>query len=233
MSSILKALKKIEGRKVDTSLPAWPFGSGSLESIDRHIHRSRQRQKILGLLIILCVMALAGKLYIGSRSDSGNTASQNKTPTATAQPEKSAEEEAPEARKTFAVEHQSAPESKPGELSPETAPPLATVLSPSEEDSSETTAPQVISPPREELAETATEKETPRSTITENFGTPPADNAGLSLMALVWSRKPESRFVVINGSIVHEGGSIEESTVVRIEENYAVMRTGGVIWKLK
>lgn len=228
MSSILKALKKIEGRKVDKGLPAWPYGTGNLESMDSHIQRSRKRQKILGILIILCAIGLAGKLYIGSRQDSGNTASKS-TPLSNAPPEKAAEAAKRETQRIVAEKPQSTPEPSPKEATAETTP--SSTISPPPAD--DTPAPRIISPPAAAPGETDAMEGIPEMTVTETFSTPPADNAGLSLMALVWSQQPGSRFVVINGTIVHEGGSIEDSTVVRIEEEYAVMRTGGVRWKLK
>lgn len=253
MSTILNALKKIEGRKVDKSLPAWPFGSGSLESMDHHIYRSRRRQKILGSLILICLLAVAGKLYIGSRPASNETASTSTPLPVTAQSTQPTEVVKPESRKSFTVKSQSVPEPEtsprepsreelpPREPSSETILPSKVPSAPAEtapahsieEASSETATPSAVPPTQVEPSETAAVTEAPPTAVTEVFGSPPADNAGLSLMALVWSKQPESRFVVINGSIVREGGTIEESTVIRIEETYAVLRTGGVVWKLK
>lgn len=246
MSSILKALKKIEGRKVDKSLPVWSYETGSLESMDRHIRRSRRHQKIIGLLIILCVIIIAGKLYIGSRPDANKTLSQNTPATETTLSEKPVQAARSEAQNTVGVPIRgaSAPAQEPlsRETSPETTPPSAISTPAAEEETPpETNATAVISPPSEESEETpsidrvkATAVETlPLTTFIETFATPPEYDAGLSLMALVWSPEPGSRFVVINGAIVHEGGSIEDSTVIRIEEDYAVVRTGGITWKLK
>lgn len=240
MSSILKALKKIEGRKVDKSRPAWPFGTGSLETMDSHIHRSRRSQKILGILILLCVAALAGKLYIGSRSDSGKTGAENtvsrSAPSSTGgEPGNPADTAGSGVQTSVGTVTRTTPASKPTtrEASPGTTPSSANSPPPVEEAPSEAAAPLVITPPPVEPRQTAAGEETTSTPATENFGTPPTDNAGLSLMALTWSARPESRFVVINGTIVREGGSIADSTVVRIESDYVVMRTGGVTWKLK
>jgi len=241
LSSILKALKKIEGRKVDKGLPAWPYGTGRLESMDSHIRRSRQRQKILGFLIALCVVALAGKLYFGSRPDVDNVTSRSGEVPETTLEKEPVQASQPESRTNVVPTPRSVPattlESSPRDTSSETTPP--SVISPAteEEASPENAAPVVISPypvePGEFESPAAAVKETPVVATTETFATPPTDNAGLSLMALVWSPQKGSRFVVINGDIVREGGSIEDSTVVRIEEDYAVVRTGGITWKLK
>ena len=217
MSSILKALKKIEGRKVDTRLPAWPFGSGSRESVDRHIRRSRQRQKILVLLIILCGAALVGKLYFGFRTDSDNIVLQNTAPPTSAPVREPAEEKKSGAQRIVENQPRSTPAAEP-------APPEA---------SSETASSQTIGPSPVASTVAYTASEPLETVIGEFFGTPPAGSADLSLMALAWSTDPDSRFAVINGTIVQEGDGIEGSTVVRIEEDYIVMRTGGDTWKLK
>lgn len=164
MSSILKALKKIEGRKVDKSLPAWPYGTGSLESMDRHIRRSRQRQKILGLLIILCGIALAGKFYLGSRPVADNTASQSAPATEAALPEKPVQVTQPDAQKSVAETPRSA-QPPPRETSPETIPPSATSPSPEEEASPETALPLIISPLPVESEGTAATDESPATAV--------------------------------------------------------------------
>jgi hypothetical protein len=217
LSSILKALKKIEGRKVDAGIPAWPYGPESPESTDRHIHRCRKYQKILGLLIVLCGIALAGKLYIASgpkpeTTVAGNTAS----PTAPL-PQRSDPGTTSETQKNDRGQSQStpAPQPQPQEAAPQTARP-----------------PEISSAPAES-SQVSTPGQPREPAVTETFGTPPSGNAGLSLMTLVWSRQPESRFAVINGEIVREGAGIQGSTVVRIEEEYVVIRTDGVAWKLE
>ena len=200
MSSILKALKKIEGRKVDVGLPSWSYGSDSPESVDSHVHRRRWLQKVLGVLIILCGMALAGKLYFGWQPAIENTIARNDAPPVATVPQESSEKKAPEA--------------------PGTSAPVPKKMSA-----------EAPSPARSEQVSAESPPTAPRDA--EAFAAPPPDNAGLSLMALAWSSEPEARFVVINGKILQEGADVGESTVVRIEEEYVVMRTGGVTWKLQ
>lgn len=243
MSSILKALKRIEGRKVDTSPPVWPYGAGNLESTNSHVYRSRQRQKILLLLIIICAVALAGKIYLGSRKTQPeperivieSPAHRDVIPPAPDLPEKAIATAGPETMGPIKVAPPVTPTPEPSSL---TDPPEATVPEPdapppADIASSETKAPQVTQPPQAEPSEAKSVEEPSATAPEEIFGAPPSDNAGLSLMALVWSGQPDSRFVVINGSIVREGGSIDDTTVVRIDKDYVVMKTGGVTWKLK
>jgi len=225
LSSILKALKKIEGRRVDTRPPSWPYRTGGPNALDAHIRRFRQHQKILGILIVLCVAALAGKIYLGRQSDSESGISKSAPPAETVPAGKSTE-----AKKTVVVapKNPAAPTSWEA-FPPEPAAPSMEALPEAVTASSEADvapSPSVSSP-------AAAEADSSKTSVPEIYDPPPADAATLSLQALVWSGESGKRFAVINGSIVREGGSIENSTVVRIEGDYLVMRTGGSTWKLK
>jgi hypothetical protein len=55
----------------------------------------------------------------------------------------------------------------------------------------------------------------------------------MAIQALVWSPTPEDRLVVVNGSILKEGGSIDGASVAFIGEDYIVVQKGGARWKLK
>lgn len=59
------------------------------------------------------------------------------------------------------------------------------------------------------------------------------DEAGLSIQALVWSAAPEDRLVVVNGSILKEGGAIEGASVTFIGEDYIIVKKDGARWKLE
>ena len=203
MSSILKALKKIEGRKAETKLPTWPYRINNRESMSRHVNSTWHRHKILGILIVVFAVALAGKLYYGSRP--------------------SPESMAPEADLSIKTVMPAAPEGKvetdrhQAQAGEEPMPPSPTVYreaSPSE---------ALDTSPAEAFLRTAVE--VPQTT--------PKDNAGLTLQALVWSEQPEDRFAVINGSILREGSTIEGSVVARIEPDSVTMRSGGTTWNLK
>lgn len=217
MSSILKALKKIEGRKVDSNLPVWPHGSNTAEYASSPVHRNRQYQKILGFLIVLCIIALSVKLFRGPDPEPEPAVAHNPPPSSSQPSEKPTPGKPPEVLKTDAVQF------------PGTA---VSQSSSTEAPSTTSKAPVPPSPPAEPADPPGPEQST-EPVLSETFGAPPAESAGLSLMALVWSTEPESRFIVINGKIVREGANLQGSTVVRIEEEYVVMRTDGVTWKLK
>ena len=207
MSSILKALKKIDRRKAETRLPVWPYRINNRESMSRHSNRVLRRHTILGILIVVCTVALAGKLYFGSRAGSESIPHQAGLPVKSALPTTIAEGSKTD---NLRAETNAATKAKPAPSSP-------TV--------------NRHPPPRSPL------DTSPAETVLKAAGvvhqTAPKDNAGLILQALVWSEQPEDRFVVVNDSILREGGIINGSVVSRIEPDYVTVRTGGITWRLK
>ncbi len=251
MSSILKALKKVEGRKVERHLPSWWNRFSSVEHMDSRIRRSRNFQKILGILILIGALALAGKLYPGKHPAVESSVSKSVPTATTSLPEKSVEktksvatsppvtsvpivqsarEAPPEAPEPTQNEPETTSEvtiTSSGivpEATPETAPESAA------SSSGAPTAPAQSTPPTQASATTT---QTSKTYIPRTFDPPPEEASGLSLQALVWSEQPEARFAVISGRLLHEGGSIDGNTVMQIEEEYVVMRTGHTTWKLK
>lgn len=59
------------------------------------------------------------------------------------------------------------------------------------------------------------------------------DEAGLTIQALVWSTAPEERLVVVNGTILKEGGIIDGMSVASIGEDHIIVNQGGDRWKVK
>lgn len=59
------------------------------------------------------------------------------------------------------------------------------------------------------------------------------DEAGLTIQALVWSTEPEERLVVVNGTILKEGGMIDGASVAVIGEDHIIVNQGGSRWKVK
>ncbi len=55
----------------------------------------------------------------------------------------------------------------------------------------------------------------------------------LTIQALVWSDTPEKRFVVIDGQIIKEGGTVNGILVKGIGWDYVELKSGGKQWRLK
>lgn len=207
MSSILKALKKIESRKAETQLPTWPYRINNRESMSRHTNRVWRRHKILGILIVVCAVALAGKLYYGNQPDPESMAPKADLSVNTVLPivsKEKTETDPPEAitdREAAATPVPSSP----------------TVY---REDTPQTT---LDASPAEAFLKSAVE--IPQTT--------PTADIGLTLQALVWSEQPEDRFVVINDLILREGGAINGSVITRIEPDHVAIRSGETTFHLK
>ena len=57
--------------------------------------------------------------------------------------------------------------------------------------------------------------------------------SNLKLQALAWSEEADRRMAVINGSIVHEGESVDGYQVLKIRAEDVVVRKGGESWRLE
>ncbi len=57
--------------------------------------------------------------------------------------------------------------------------------------------------------------------------------SNLKLEAIVWSNKAESRFAVINGRILRAGGVIDGIVVTEIGRDYVGLRSGQQDWKMR
>lgn len=60
----------------------------------------------------------------------------------------------------------------------------------------------------------------------------PILKTGLELQAVSWAQSPRNRIAVINGNVIREGGSIEGYAIVRIDEDQVVVRKDLSQWRL-
>lgn len=58
-----------------------------------------------------------------------------------------------------------------------------------------------------------------------------AHESGLHLQAIAWSSDPKSRIAVINGRVLREGGSVERVLVTHIGKNEVIFKKQGEEWK--
>ncbi len=73
-----------------------------------------------------------------------------------------------------------------------------------------------------------------QNTKAERFASIPVKQVNetrLKLQAIAWSSEPESRIAVINGRIVREGGSVEGVFVTNIGKDEVIFRKGGEEWR--
>ncbi len=60
-----------------------------------------------------------------------------------------------------------------------------------------------------------------------------AGGSGLKLQAIAWSSDSKKRIAVVNGRILREGSSIEGALIIKIDKNDVSFQKGGEQWKQK
>lgn len=236
MSSILKALKKLEdenppkGRSV-----IWPSGPGPRRPV-RRLDVSSGWSAVLGWGLMAVVLLLAaGGLYIFlSPAPAGDN---RPTDTASRPVVKPIQEQpSPE----MAVMPPSQPPPARLEDTPPNAPPVAKAV-PLPQGAPP--AVQKVVPPPKASAPAAkrvpaepSKSPPPRAPASEADRAVPADlpvlTTDLKLQAVSWASAPGDRLAVINGSIMREGTTLGGYLIVRIDRDEVVVRKAGEEWKL-
>ena len=257
MSSILKALKKIEeSAPPEASLnPAQAFNP---RTVFGKRHRGRWLSKTLGVGLAAVVVLAAGILIQGWRS--------GETDLPGGKPVTAEADSAPAAADAFRAK---LPDAKTAAVSPPVAAPLppgqaASVAAPTPfpADAPEATAAKRPAPPAQAAkpAGRALSKETPRTPSAERPSAltkkpapardtaapnrPPAaptpednlsplDAAKLKVMAIAWHGEATRRIAVINGHIVKEGESVDGYTITRIRKDDVIVNDGSRSWRVE
>lgn len=225
MSSILKALEKVEDRRLEAGdTEYWPNRFHSGEAI-----RKRTRRTWL-LRVTVAAIGLSLLLFAGGWVSYINRhllkESAVKLVKAINPPE-------PTERITAPIHPETEPkvaESRPAR--PALVPVLEesdrTVATPSSPVTTQSPRPQTSRPPEMTPGE---QTGSGREAETLGAGGAPEvsgvlDTERFRLEAIVWSINPESRFAVINGALVREGGAVGEASVATIERDRVVVRSG-------
>lgn len=222
MSSILKALKKLEdenppkGRSV-----IWSSGPAPRRTIRRWDITSGWSAVLLwGLLAVVALISVGGIiLYLLPPSDRNvvTTASVGR-PVA-----KPIQESLPS---VTMVKPQPpplpAPPTKEASPPPEKAVPVSKAASPP-------AVKKIPSASRKEKPPARAVEAVPDRSATTDL---PVLTTDLKLQAISWASAPGDRLAVINGNIMREGTSLEGYSVVQIDRDEVVVRKGSEQWKL-
>ncbi len=225
MSSILKALKKLEdenppkGRSV-----VWSSGPAPRRTIRRWDITSGWSAVLLwGLLGVVALISVGGIiLYLLSPSDG------DVVPTASVVRPVAKPIQASPPSETMAKPPPPPPTLPPKEASPPAAPALEKALP----------VPKAAPPPAAQKIPSAQRKEKPpaRALEAEPDRSATADlpvlTTDLKLQAISWAPAPGDRLAVINGNIMREGTSLEGYSIVQIDRDEVVVRKGSEQWKL-
>ena len=219
MSSILKALKKIESETSDTRIPTWPYHINNRTTIARRIKLSSQRNQLFSMLLVICVLALVGKTLVGL-----NLFEEKRVPSAPSIQHHPSPAVVPDghAVKVPSIKPPSPQSSvlSNGAVKPVTPKRTSTIKAKPKAIAKAMNTPIADTPPQKQPPEMSLETAT-------------HDNTGLRLQALVWSVTPKDRFAVINNRILHEGDRVEQAVLVEIKRDFVVVEVTGKRWKLE
>ncbi len=225
MSSILKALKKLEDDHSQTDgQVSWPRKLGASKTIRRWEINSGRFAFILWGLLAAIVLSVAGWFFLYMKQP-------DESQTIAAAPATEAAPEAPPKKFPTAVKvGKSKPAARTSALR-KTNPPARRRTK------------KIRRTPRPSTAPVKTRKNfvSKKSTTIRRAPSKPAaaPSAGipvltsdLKLQAISWSQNPADRIAVINGNILREGAALEGYSISRIAKDEVVVRKGLEEWKL-
>ncbi|MBN2122867.1 MAG: hypothetical protein JW821_01120 [Deltaproteobacteria bacterium] len=242
MSSILKALKKVEkqGAKQDV-IPTFPQKIDTKKSVNQRVRGPWLLHRLLtGVLILVILVGGAWFLWTHGRSMMGPPVSGKDAPPVQG-------EEARVAAVAMPVEKGEAPQGPgkevgkitAGQPAPAERPPAEPGPAPVPEKRPPAEAPVIPgAPPATKVAVSpapvASVKAAPLSSpARRQVPERPVDEGAYKLEAVVWSKDPAGRFAVINGQIVRAGGAVGDLSVREIGRDFVAVRSGDRDWEMR
>ena len=238
MSSILKALKKIEQEESrgGKETHVWP---NAVQSARQTVKTEGRKKTVLISLTLFCVFLAAGVIYLGSKMNRLDTPEKNtdrvvETDSTTGRQSKPTISPNPvTAKPPGAMSHQQQNQA------PEKAAPNIEDTQPAIEPKKNLETPF---PVMEQADSSASSKDDGLMDSDVGIAEPAVTDDGralpeikndsrIKIQAIAWAEEPDRRFVVINNTIVKEGGSIDGITVVSIEDNIVLFNEGGNEWR--
>lgn len=228
MSSILKALKKAEGAQQPEprGTEDWSHTFEAAEAIRKRARRSRDLRMPAGILALVLLLG-GGAWWIAGQRSAGTAASSilAREPAEATEARERTAQEAPRAR--VVVPRAPAPD-EATETGPAPSGPVRHAAASSKEPARRPeTEPEAAEPPppaEGARAAAAPEPSAPAGRL---------DGGRFRLEAIVWSNNAESRFAVINGNILREGGTVDGVTITAIERNSVRIRSGSDVGEIR
>ena len=243
MSSILKALRKLEEEKqkgeADIAFPA-----GSLGRPDQRLYEKRKspwaRVSVPFLMVMLLGGGWFGRAYFKEADMPVTRQALKEAPPAQDQAQLAgrAAELAVAAEPVLPVKHQVGagaalknPEpNKAAAILPRPDPlPVAPEEESSQEEEEATTG---AGPPLAPKEEPRTQTQANEAGARPDDSIPVLHNAPLKVQALVWSENPGKRMAVINNLVLKEGDRIESFQIARIDADAIVVNADGHVWQI-
>lgn len=224
MSSILKALKKLENEGSQRAEdPATPKKLDTKKAINKRVKGTWLFYKFFSILFVVIVLLIGGGLILSQKSFL-----MKKFFPGTAPPEPLKEE----------IKGASLPVQK--KVTKATMPKKLNTATAKSANLAVKAAPGLSSSTKKVSTSKAVEQSEPSVIkggkplkIKGSIPKKQIDESRFKLEAIVWSNNPKSRFAVINGRIVRAGGSIEEMSVISIDRDYVALQTDDIDWELR
>jgi len=229
LSSILKALKKIEQDESHGGKEkhVWP---DSVHYARKSVQKKNRKKVVLLLLVFFCCVLAAGIIYTGSKinfPDKTKTESipdrKNKTKSLVSLAVKTSPEV------TVAKQNKQPPEKTTSKIE-EIDPGRVSKTTP-EVPLSEIKTDEALLQKDDIIPDSKMPESTPTVIEPEEDLPEIKNDSRLKIQAIAWAEEPSRRFVVINNSIVREGGTIDSITVVSIEDNIIHFNENGNTWR--
>ena len=222
MSSILKALKKLEAETTEFSEERFlPQKINRKRAFGQRAKESWLYERLLSISICTVILIL-GVWFFFNRE----------TLLVVERSPQTQGIETPAGRATVSSDpYPGSTPLKAGHSSPPLKEPRESPATAAVRNPSKPTAPPLESAPEVESHDTALPPLQSRD-VAESLP-PEIAQANLRLEAIVWSNKAESRFAVINGRIVRTGGMVAGIVVTEIGRDYVSLKSGRQNWKME
>lgn len=247
MSSILKALKKIEA----TGVPEEPSGlKAPYESQalpwSKPGARWYTRRDVLWVLAAVFLAAGAAAYYVWSNgsppSQTAGVAREVRSPLPPGQAAPPAPQPAkpipapppaPAPRPAESVDDPSAAGAQAKTAPPVQAPPPSSRIRPRDGGGTAATETRPQSAQRSTPAQDRAPATRPAGSRTPEDSLSRLEESKLKVMAIAWADDPARRLAVVNGHIVKEGESVEGYNVMQIRKDDIIVNDGGRSWRVE
>ena len=242
MSSILRALRKLENAVPDTErVHSLPIHMGSDSGTGRRNRGLRRLSMVLGGLVVLILLFFSAVYLYGRNftliqkilpnwgaypSDRQTKISQPVKIPPVAQKSNKTVPPQRKPRSNKRVTQPAAPQPKASSNLPRRSPNTSTATS----SAAKRIPPSKKISPRTARASSAAtrsrRRNIPASTPPLPRKTKTLNDDGIKVQAIAWSEDPQDRITVINGKILREGDTFEELTIADIQQDSVIVRKG-------
>ncbi|MFH1487691.1 MAG: hypothetical protein ABII06_02200 [Pseudomonadota bacterium] len=242
MSSILRALKKLENQSSDAKEATSAAGAiDTKKAVNKRVKGFWLTNRITTVsLTVVILLVLGGLVFTQRNFFYGETRTSVPQPA----PEKEVKKVPVKApvMTAPAVSRSAEGETRPGDLPESSSPERVSMTIRAEKPPQEKTLPPL--PEEDKIPGSDAPRAVallpsegkPREPLPEkkpSVAEKALDTSGFKLEAIVWAMDPESRFAVINGQIVRAGGTLRGMSIKEIGRNHVALESDGREGRLK